>query len=526
MARRRIGVADVKEILVAWDAGQSVSGIARLLGYTRPTVRKYVHAAERVGLTRGGGRRQEEEWSALTYAAVGRVGGPTRPATAQAEVAHYRPYLEQWVGSVPLSVLHQRLRDEQGLRASWRTFHRYATGQWPDRLCRRPQATIRRDDPPPGEEAQVDFFYVGLWDDPQSGRRRKLYAFLMTLSHSRHQFLYPVPAEDMTAWLEGHVAAFTFFGGVPRRVIPDNLTAGILTADRYDPRVNRTYGELARHYQFLVDPARARHPKDKPRVERGVSYARESCFRGRVEGTLAQLRSAAVQWCGEVAGQRVHGTTGERPLEAFHQREQAALRALPAAPWEWTTWTSATVHPDCHLRAGGVWYSAPARYVGHRLDVRVGERTVTLYAGADVVTTHVRQEKGRVTRLEHYPEAGQAFLRGSPAACLRLAQEVGEATGQLVAALLDQSTLTRQREAQALLRLATQYPPVRLEQACQRALSAGDGRYRTVRGILERRSDGGDNSDLAAPPVSAAGAFLRGPEAFSPAPEEVPVWSH
>jgi transposase len=85
----------------------------------------------------------------------------------------------------------------------------------------------------------VDFFYAGLWEDPASGRRRRLYAFLMTLSHSRHQFLYPVLAEDSTAWLDGHVVAFTFFGGAPRRIIPDNLTAGITTADRYDPRLNR-----------------------------------------------------------------------------------------------------------------------------------------------------------------------------------------------------------------------------------------------------------------------------------------------
>src|SRR5207244_4443066 len=139
MGRRRITVTDIKEVLVAWDAGESVSAIARMFGYTRPTVRKYVHAAAYVGLTRGGERRGA------------------------------------------------------------------------------PGATIRLDDPPPGEEAQVDFFYVGLWHDPDLGRRRKLYAFLMTLSHSRHQFLYPVLAEDATTWHEGHVKGLAFFGGAPRR---------------------------------------------------------------------------------------------------------------------------------------------------------------------------------------------------------------------------------------------------------------------------------------------------------------------
>jgi transposase len=288
-------VADIKEVLVAWDAGESVSGIARMFGYTRPTVRKYVHAAESVGLTRGGGRRGEAEWERLTRAAMDRVARRRAGGPAATEVAEHRDYLDKHVGTVHLSVLYQRLRDERGLRASWRTFHRYVRAQWPERMRGAPAATVRLDDPAPGEEAQVDFFYVGLWHDPRVGRRRKLYAFLMTLSHSRHQFLYPVLAEDATAWHEGHVKGVAFFGGVPRRVVPDNLSAGIRKADRYDPRINRAYGELARHYGFLVDPARAAHPTDKPKVDRGVSYARASFFAGRDFASLEGMRAAALQ---------------------------------------------------------------------------------------------------------------------------------------------------------------------------------------------------------------------------------------
>src|SRR5436305_10188725 len=135
----------------------------------------------------------------------------------------------------------------------------------------------------------------------------------MTLSHSRHQFLDPVLAEGAVAWHEGHVKGLAFFGGTPRRIVPDNLTAGILKADRYDPRANRAYGELARHYGFLVDPTRVAHPQDKPRVERNVQYARDSFFRGRALGSLAAMRAEAERWCREVAGQRLHGTTGEHP---------------------------------------------------------------------------------------------------------------------------------------------------------------------------------------------------------------------
>ncbi len=515
MGRRRITVADIKEVLVAWDAGESVSAIARMFGYTRPTVRKYVHAAVQVGLTRGGGRRGEAEWERLTRAALERVARRRARGAAASEVAAHRAYLEKMVGTVPLSVLHQRLRDERGLRASWRTFHRYARAQWPERMRDAPQATIRLDDPPPGEEAQVDFFYVGLWHGPELGCRRKLYAFLMTLSHSRHQFLYPVLAEDAVAWHEGHSKGLAFFGGTPRRIVPDNLTAGILKADRYDPRVNRAYGELARHYGFLVDPARAGQPTDKPKVERGVPYARASFFGGRDFASLAGMRAEAEQWCLTTAGLRTHGTTGEQPLMAFRERERDALQPLPAQPWERVVWATAKVQADCHLRAGNALYSVPYRYIERRLDVRLGARVVTIYDGAEVVATHVRQERGRVTRLEHYPAAGQAFLRGTPQACLDQATAVGAATALLIRALLEPPTLTGLRQAQAVLRLRDPHGDERLERACRRAWESGDGRYRTVRGILERHLEEAVGEE--APEPRTTRAFLRGPDAFAPA---------
>ena len=523
MARRRIGMADVKEILVAWDAGERVSAIARRLGYTRLTVRKYGQAAEQVGLSRGGGRRAEAEWERLAAAALARVAGPPKPTPAANEIAQHRSYLEQWVGQVQLSVLHQRLRDERGLRASWRSFHRYAWRHWPERLQPQPRVTIRLADPPPGEEAQVDFFYVGLWEDPEAERRRKLYCFQMTLSHSRHTFLYPVTGEGSAAWLAAHVAALEFFGGVPKRVVPDNLTAGVAATDLYDPRLHRAYGELARYYGFLVDPARVRHPQDKPRIERANGYAQASCFAGRELGRLEEVRRDARRWCEEVAGQRVHGTTGEAPLAAFRVREQAALQPLPERPWELASWTTGVVHADCHLRAGAADYSAPYSYVGRRLDVRLGERTVTIYDGSMLLTTHVRQPAGgRATRVEHYPPAGQAHLTQGPAVCQERAAAMGPATAALVAGRLTPYTLGRLREVRALLRLAETYPADRLEAACRLALDDGDGRYRTVRGILERELD---RVPVVAPPSAVAvPAYLRGPAAFAAVPEEARAW--
>jgi transposase len=522
MARRRIGVADIKAVLIAWDAGERISAIERMLGYTRPTVRKYIGAATRLGMVRGQRTRSDLEWETLAREVQALLATHRAAGVATAELAQWHDYLEQRVASTYLTVLYQRLRDEQGLRVSWATFYRYVETQWPERVHRThpvPQPTVRLPDPPPGEEAQVDFFYVGRWTDPATGQGHRLSAFLMTLAHSRHQFLYPVLGEDERVWLEAHLAALTFFGGAPRRLVPDNLTAGILKADRYDPRVNRAYSELTRYYGCLVDPARVRHPKDKPRVERGVAYARESFFRGRSFTSLAQMRAAAVQWVRDVAGQRLHGTTGERPLEAFAQREQAALMPLPSAPWELATWTSAVVQADCHLCVARAHYSVPYRYVGQRLEVRLGERVVSVYDGATLVTSHVRQVRGRATRLEHYPPGGQAFLRATPQVCQQRAHAMGPATTQVVDALLAPRLLHLLREAQAVLRLTERHDPAQVEAACAQALAAGDGRYRTVRRLVERRvSVVGELSD-----ADAVGDATASPARSDPRPR-APGW--
>src|SRR5487761_371576 len=132
MARRRIGMADVKEILVQWDGGLGVSEIARTLGYSRPTERKYVEAGQRAGLVRGQRRRGEAAWERLAQETVRRVGRQREPGTVAKEVAAYHDYLGERVGTVRLSVLHQRLRDEDGLGASWGSFYRCVGAHWPE----------------------------------------------------------------------------------------------------------------------------------------------------------------------------------------------------------------------------------------------------------------------------------------------------------------------------------------------------------------------------------------------------------
>src|SRR5439155_6225008 len=158
MGRRSMQVADIKEILVHWDAGGSISDVSRTLGYSRPTVRKYVETATTLGLVRGSRRQDETTWETLARQVIATVAQPRPPGAATVAVAQFHAYLDAQVGHVRLSVLHQRLQREHGLSASWATLYRYVRQHWPDRLgqAAAARATIRLDDPPPGDEAQVD----------------------------------------------------------------------------------------------------------------------------------------------------------------------------------------------------------------------------------------------------------------------------------------------------------------------------------------------------------------------------------
>ena len=201
-----------------------------------------------------------------------------------------------------MATVHQRLRDEHGLAVPVASFRRYVAANLPED-ARRSQVRVLRPCPAePGAEAQIDYGQLGRWLDPATGKKHVIWAFAMVLACSRHMFVRPVIKLDQHAWTECHVTAFAFFGGVPARLVPDNLKTGVDKPDLYDPKINRSYAEMAAHYGVLVDPARSRKPRDKARIERPMPYIRDSFWRGREwSSSLAQMQAEAQRLCAEVA---------------------------------------------------------------------------------------------------------------------------------------------------------------------------------------------------------------------------------
>jgi hypothetical protein len=298
--------------------------------------------------------------------------------------------------------------------------------------------------------------------------------------------------------------------------------------DLYDPKLNRSYAELAEHYDTLIDPARAAKPKDKPQVERPMPYVRDSFWRGREFTSVGQMQQQALAWCRDVAGQRhCRPLQGAAPMSVFAAVEAQTLRPLPRKPFVLATWSTGKIGPDIHVKVGKTLYSVPWQHIGRRVDARETPTVVQIFDHGRLIATHVRKTAGKQTDLSHYPPEKIAFKMRTPTWCRTRAGEIGAACVAVITELLAVNALFRLRAAQGVLGLAGKHGPDRLEQACARAIEVGDPSYRTIKGILAARAEAlpGSRPATAGPQHTCTG--LRSCSATSwPCPDRAarPPW--
>src|SRR5664279_73846 len=281
---------------------------------------------------------------------------------------------------------------------------------------------------------QVDFGSVGQLYDPVTRRIRTAYVFVATLCYSRHQYAELVFDQKVVTWIALHKRAFEYFGGIPKRVIPDNLKAAVLQALVHDPILGDAYRRMALHYGFLISPTIPHTPRHKGKVENGVHYVKRNFFAGQ-EFVDIQIANAHLRdWILNTAGVRKHGTTSEAPLRLFHETEEACLQLLPVQPFQLMDIHMVKVHPDCHVVINRSFYSVPFGYVGQELAAHVSGNFVEIYNGQDLVTTPPRSTRAGQwqTRMEDYPPAKAAYLIRTPLYCKNLATKIGPSTLNVV----------------------------------------------------------------------------------------------
>jgi transposase len=217
MARRTFTVVDIVEIYVHWYAGRSKSQVATSLGVDRKTIRKYLAPAEAAGMAPGGPPMSEADWGKLIKSWFPDLARRRLNQLTWPEIEEHRDYIKQLLETTTVTTIHQRLRDERKLKASLTSLRRWVHENLPDEAARS-KVTVLRDDVEPGSEAQIDYGFLGPWIKPRTGKRHRIWAFVMVLPCSRHMFVRPVTHMDQHSWTLAHVDAFRFFGGVPRRL--------------------------------------------------------------------------------------------------------------------------------------------------------------------------------------------------------------------------------------------------------------------------------------------------------------------
>ena len=321
MAYREVSRVEIAEVVRRWQSGESQRQIASGTGLSRKTVRRYIRAGVEAGLTRDGPVPSEDQLTRL----VGlNLSTPRKVETPTEDVlVPWADQVYEWLTADRLQVtrIHELLA-ARGCEVSYASVGRFIRRRgWQ----RRSATTVRMEESAPGEVAEMDFGRLGLIEDPETGRRRAVWALIIVLSYSRHSFVWPTFSQKLVDVIEGLEAAWAFFEGVPKYLVIDNFPAAVAGVDPLHPRLTRGFLEYSQHRGFISDPARVRHPRDKPRVERGVPYVRERFFKGGEFTGLSDMRSAARRWCLEVAGQRIHGTTRRQPLTVFRQEERHTL---------------------------------------------------------------------------------------------------------------------------------------------------------------------------------------------------------
>jgi len=470
MPFREVTMVQVREVLRLWRMGHGFRSAARLAQLDRKTVRRYIEAAERLGI------RREEVGDPPSDELIAQVIGRVRPAGPEAHgeswriCEAHRTRLSGWIDQdLRLTKVLDLLRRQTGDPVPYATLHRFATEELGFGKRR---VTVRVDDGPPGEELQVDFGQMGRLRDEATGVTRVVWGLVFTAVYSRHQFVWLSFTQGLGEVIEGFERAWEFFGGVFRVVIIDNLKAVVDKADACAPRLNDTFVEYAQARGFVIDAARVRTPTDKPRVERQMSYVRESFFRGEEFQGLSDARERAERWCRSVAGLRVHGTTQRRPLESFDAEEKSRLLAAPPGRYDVPIHADVSVHRDHHVRIDRALYSIPTAYIGQKVHVRADRELVRVSLRGQIVKTHPRQPPGgRSTDPADYPKGKAIYATRDAASLETLATQEGRMVGAYARKLLEGPLpWTRMRHVYRLLGLVRRYGQERVNLACQRAL--------------------------------------------------------
>ena len=459
-----------RSILELHDQGKSQRDIAAITGNSRDKIREVLKRAEGCAL-------KPPLDSTVTDESLGRLLFPElKPESKGRQMPDY-DYVHKELAkpNVTLSLLYyeyeQQCRQTETVPYSYRTFCRSYT-----EFAQQFKATMRIKRKP-GELMEVDWAGSTLHlQDRDNGKNVTAYLFLAVLPSSQYAYCEATLSMTMPDWLQCHVHAYNYFGGVTEVLVSDNLKVGVTKHKRNHVVLNPMYRDLAEHYGTVVMPARVRTPKDKATVEGSVGTLSTwiiTALRNETFFTLGELNKAVGIKLAEFNRRpytKKHKQCKNRE-EGFETEERFALHPLPTTPFEMASWQTAIVQPDYHICVNQMFYSVPFQYIGSKVDIRLTDKLVEIYFKDARLAVHARL-KGQVnqasTQPNHMPDGHRLFQTHTVESSKVWAKSVGTGAQQVVEYLLRSSRAERQalNATLRLEKLADKYGKEALEQAC------------------------------------------------------------
>lgn len=374
----------------------------------------------------------------------------------------------------------------------------------------------------PGDKLMVDWFGTTMSIyDRYTGEIMSAYLFEATLPFSMYCYVQACPDMNIANWIDCHIHAYEYFGGVTRLLIPDNLKTGVISHKKYeDPILNKSYQEMAEHYNTTIMPARVKKPKDKAAVEGAVgdcTVAIIGRLRNRKFFSFDDLNQAILEELEKFNTKLFQKKEGSRK-SIYEDEESVFMQPLPMEKFQLSAWKKAKVQLNYHIAVEKMNYSVPYEYVGKYVDVRLTKNHVTVYYQTNQICMHNRLY-GRInqysTNESHMPENHQKY-NWNKERFQQWAISIGDNTSTVINKIFDKYKVEEQayKSCLSLLKLSDKYGKTRLENACELALThITQPSYKNIKMILDSNQDKKENKDEEHEDFLEH-AFLRGKDYY------------
>jgi transposase len=485
MPQERLPMRKIREVLRLKTGGFSKRRIAASLGISATAAMECVQRAQRAGLTWPLPEDLSDEALEQRLYPAPTSTKEQRPLPNWAEIQRElkRP-------GVTLELLWQEYREQH---ANGYGYSRFCdlNREWQKRL-----SPTMRQTHIAGEKMFVDYSGTKLQVmDSTTGEVLTAELFVGVLGASSLTYAEATWTQSLPDWIGAHTRAFNYFGGVTAMVVSDNLKSGVIKACFYEPNVNRTYEEMAKHYKTAIVPARPKKPRDKAKVEAGVQVATRwviAKIRKRTFFTLAEL-NAAIRDCVEQINNRVTRHLGSSRRSLFEEIERSSLKPLPTTEYVFAQWKQCRAGIDYHVEIDKHYYSVPYTLMRQELWASYTASTVEVFHRGKRVAAHRRgpPNRGHTTLPEHMPSSHRRYADWTLERIKREAGEIGPNASALVEIILREKRHPEQgfRSCLGIVRLAERFPRERVEAACERALAVGTRSFSSVKSILNTKLD-------------------------------------